>query len=42
MNKSELKPFFSKLGFKPIPYTKIISELSEINTYYKKMIKKEI
>lgn len=39
MNKSELKPFFSKLGFKPIPYTKIISELSEINTYYKKMIK---
>lgn len=39
MNKSELKPFFTKLGFKGMPKTAIISEPNSIVGIYKSFIK---
>lgn len=39
MNKSELKPFLTKLGFRPMPYTNTISDISDINHNYKEIIK---
>lgn len=39
MNKSELKPFFTKLGFKGMPKTAIVSEPNSIVGIYKSFIK---
>ena len=39
MNKSELKPFFTKLGFKGMPKTTIVSEPNSIVGIYKSFIK---